>query len=144
MAKETLGSPEREEDKDIMNGRQNIMIVDDNPDLVEIVKRILSAKGYGVQCVYGGEEVFQRLEEQRPDLILLDIMMPRMDGFDVLSRLRRSAETSAIPVILLTGRSQFEDVLKGYGMGTDYYISKPFTPTQLLNGIDLVLGNMRI
>ncbi len=127
-----------------MNGRRNIMVVDDNPDLVEIVKRILSAKGYAVQCVYGGEELFQRLEEQRPDLILLDIMMPRMDGFDVLSRLRGSAETSAIPVILLTGRSQFDDVLKGYGMGTDYYISKPFTPTQLLNGIDLVLGNAGI
>ncbi len=127
-----------------MNGRQNIMVVDDNPDLVDIVKSILSAKGYTVQSAYGGEELFSRLEEQRPDLILLDIMMPRMDGFDVLSRLRGSAETSAIPVILLSGKSQFNDVLKGYGMGTDYYISKPFTPTQLLNGIDLVLGNAGI
>ncbi len=126
-----------------MNQRQNIMIVDDNPDLVDIVKSILSTKGYNVQCVYGGEELFNRLEEQKPDLILLDIMMPNMDGFDILSRLRGSAETASIPVILLTGRNQFDDVLKGYGMGTDYYISKPFTPTQLLNGIDLVLGNTR-
>ena len=124
-----------------MNARKNIMVVDDNPDLVEIVKSILSAKGYTVQCVYGGEEVFSRVEEQKPDLILLDIMMPRMDGFMVLARLRGSPDTSGIPVILLTGRNRFDDVLKGYGMGTDYYISKPFTPTQLLNGISLVLGN---
>ncbi len=124
-----------------MSEKQKIMVVDDNPDLVEIVRSILSSKGYSVQSAYGGEELFSRLEEQRPDLILLDIMMPKMDGFDVLSRLRSSAKTSAIPVILLSGKSRFNDVLKGYGMGTDYYISKPFTPTQLLNGVELVLGN---
>ena len=124
-----------------MNEKQNIMIVDDNPDLVEIVKKILSAKGYTVQCVYGGEEVFSRVQELKPVLILLDIMMPNVDGLMVLGQLRSSPETCGIPVILLTAKNRFDDVLKGYGMGTDYYISKPFTSMQLLNGIDLVLGD---
>ncbi len=123
-----------------MEKNKTVMVVDDNPDIVTIVKTILEGKGYGVQSAYSGQEVFNLLEEQKPDLIVLDIMMPQMDGLEVLTRLKGEPSTAAIPVILLTAKVQYEDVLGGYKMGADYYITKPFTSTQLLNGINLLLG----
>ncbi len=123
-----------------MDKSRNIMVVDDNPDIVTIVKTILEGKGYEVQCAYSGQEVFNLLKEQKPDLIVLDIMMPQMDGLEVLTRLKGEPSTATIPVILLTAKVQYEDVLGGYKMGADYYITKPFTSTQLLNGINLLLG----
>ncbi|MFQ5539599.1 MAG: PleD family two-component system response regulator, partial [Candidatus Binatia bacterium] len=74
------------------------------------------------------------------DLILLDIMMPQMDGLEVLTRLREDPSMPFIPVILLTAKVHHEDVLRGYKMGAEYYITKPFTPAQVLDGINLVLG----
>ncbi len=123
-----------------MENNKTVMVVDDNPDIVTIVKTILEGKGYGVQSAYSGQEVFNLLKEQKPDLIVLDIMMPQMDGLEVLTRLKGEPSTSTIPVILLTAKVQYEDVLGGYKMGADYYITKPFTSTQLLNGINLLLG----
>ena len=123
-----------------MDKNKTIMVVDDNPDIVTIVKTILEGKGYGVQSAYSGQEVFNLLGEKKPDLIVLDIMMPQMDGLEVLTRLKGDTATATIPVILLTAKVQYEDVLGGYKMGADYYITKPFTSTQLLNGINLLLG----
>lgn len=123
-----------------MDAKKIIMVVDDNPDIVTIVKTILEGKGYAVQCAYSGLEVFTCLEEQKPDLIILDIMMPQMDGLEVLRRLKEVAATASIPVILLTAKVQYEDVLGGYKQGADYYITKPFTSTQLINGINLLMG----
>ncbi len=115
-----------------------ILVADDNPDIVTIVKTILERNGYGVQTADNGLEVFTRLEEQKPDLIILDIMMPQMDGLEVLTRLKGTAATSSIPVILLTAKVQYEDALKGYKLGADHYMPKPFTSTQLINIVDLV------
>ena len=123
-----------------MNTRETIIVVDDNPDIVNIVKAILEGKGYNVLTAYSGPELFTCLEQQKPDLIILDIMMPEMDGLQVLTRLKNASETSSIPVILLTAKVQYEDVLGGYKLGADYYITKPFTSTQLINGINLLLG----
>ena len=123
-----------------MEKNKTVMVVDDNPDIVTIVKTILEGKGYEVQSAYSGQEVFNLLSEQKPDLIVLDIMMPQMDGLEVLTRLKGEPSTASIPVILLTAKVQYEDVLGGYKMGADYYITKPFTSTQLLNGINLLLG----
>jgi len=123
-----------------MEKNKTVMVVDDNPDIVTIVKTILEGKGYVVQSAYSGQEVFNLLSEQKPDLIVLDIMMPQMDGLEVLTRLKGEPSTATIPVILLTAKVQYEDVLGGYKMGADYYITKPFTSTQLLNGINLLLG----
>ena len=124
-----------------MEQNKTVMVVDDNPDIVTIVKTILEGKGYGVQSAYSGQAVFNLLSEQKPDLIVLDIMMPQMDGLEVLTRLKGEPSTATIPVILLTAKVQYEDVLGGYKMGADYYITKPFTSTQLLNGINLLLGD---
>lgn len=124
-----------------METKKTILVVDDDPDVVTIVRGILNGGEYDVQCVHSGQEVFTRLGEERPDLIILDIKMPEMDGFEVLKRLKAIPETSSIPVILLTGRGQYRDVLEGYRLGTDYYMNKPFTSAQLINGVHLFLGD---
>ncbi len=117
-----------------------IIVVDDNPDITNVVKVTLESAGHQVICAHSGEELFRQLAGLKPDLIFLDIMMPRMDGFEVLKRLKSAPETSTIPVILLTAKGQYEDILKGYKEGADYYIPKPFISAHLLTAIDLVLG----
>jgi len=123
-----------------MDKNKTIMVVDDNPDIITIVKTILEGKGYSVLSASSGAELLNMLKGQKPDLIILDIMMPEMDGLEVLSRLKAVSDTATIPVILLTAKVQYEDVLGGYKLGADYYITKPFTSTQLVNGINLLLG----
>ena len=123
-----------------MDNKKTIMVVDDNPDIITIVRTILEGKGYSVLSATSGAELLNMLKTQKPDLIILDIMMPEMDGLEVLSRLKGLTETATIPVILLTAKVQYEDVLGGYKLGADYYITKPFTSTQLVNGISLLLG----
>ncbi len=124
----------------LRESKKTIMVVDDHPDLVTIVKTILEVKGFGVQTAHNGKEVFNLLEEKEPDLILLDIMMPEMDGLEVLTRLNGNPDTASIPVILLSAKALDEDVRVGYKFGADRYITKPFTKGELLEGINLVLG----
>ena len=126
-----------------MDNKKTIMVVDDNPDIITIIKTILEGKGYNVISASSGPEVLNLLKNQKPDLIILDIMMPEMDGLEVLTKLKGVTDTTAIPVILLTAKVQYEDVLGGYKLGADYYITKPFTSTQLINGINLLLGERK-
>jgi DNA-binding response OmpR family regulator len=116
------------------------MVVDDSHDMVTVLKGLLESKGYSVQCAHSAEEMFNQMEQQKPDLIILDIMMPDVDGLEALVRLKEVSATCLIPVILLTARHQYEDVLKGYNVGANYFITKPFTSNQLLNGITLFLS----
>ncbi len=120
--------------------KSNIMVVDDNPDIVEIFRFTLETEGFNVRCASTGPELFASLDKQKPDLILLDIMMPDMDGLEVLTRLKGDLSTASIPVILLTAKVQYEEVLKGYKSGANYYITKPFTGTQLLTGVNTLLS----
>ena len=120
--------------------KQTIVVVDDDPDLVTILKLILEHNGYNVICAYSGRQLFTALETKKPHLIILDVMMPHMHGFEVLTRLKNDPETRPIPVILVTAKIQFENILEGYKSGADYYIPKPFTKTQLMEGIHRVLN----
>jgi len=120
--------------------KSTIMVVDDSPDLVDIVRLTLEGKGFNVGCAYSGKELLAALEKEKPDLIILDIMMPQMNGLEVLTRLKGDPGTASIPVILLTAKVQYEDVLGGYKMGADYYMTKPFTAPQLLTGINSLLS----
>ena len=119
---------------------KNILVVDDNEDVARIAAGFLTAKGYTVRTAGDGPRALELVAQQRPDCILLDIMMPRMSGIEVLNRLKQDPSTSAIPVILVTAKSADEDVLSGYKEGADYYITKPFSAQQLLYGVRLVLG----
>ncbi len=125
---------------DLPASKRTIIVVDDDPEIVEVVRTILEQTDFNVICVYSSLEIFASLEEQKPDLILLDIIMPQMDGLEALTRLKENPETASIPVILLTAKVQHDDVLGGYKMGADYYLTKPFTNTQLLTGIKLLLS----
>ncbi len=93
------------------------MVVDDEPELVKVVRVMLEEKEFNVTCAYSGPQALAGLEKQTPDLILLDTMMPEMDGLEVLRRLKAAPETSSIPIILLTALDEDEDILTGYEMG---------------------------
>ncbi len=127
-------------DSHLQASNRTILVVDDSPDLVEILRITLESKGFNVRCAYSGKHLFAGLEALKPDLILLDIMMPQMDGLEVLTRLKGNPDTASIPVILLTVKGEPEDVIKGYERGADVYITKPFTSTEVLEAINLVLG----
>ncbi len=113
-----------------------IMVVDDEPELITILRDILEQNGYRVISAYDGLQVFDVLKNHKPDLILLDIDMPQMNGLEVLARLKGDRETSSIPVFFLTAQDETEDLITGYETGAGYYITKPFTRTQLMNSIN--------
>ncbi len=117
-----------------------IMVVDDDPELVISVRLMLEQEEFNVKYASSGSQLFAVLKEQKPDLIILDVMMPQTDGLEVLRRLKGDRETSSIPVILLTAKVQYVDIVTGYRMGADYYMKKPFTRTQLRTGITLFLS----
>jgi len=130
-------------DSHFSTSKRTIMVVDDDPDLVDILRARLEQREFNVMCAYDGLQVFAGLEMQKPDLIILDLMMPHMDGLEVLERLKADQETSSIPVILLTALDEYEDSLTGYKMGADYYIAKPFTKPQMMTAIDYLLSGDR-
>jgi DNA-binding response OmpR family regulator len=117
-----------------------ILVVDDNADSVAILKGFLEARGYIVVTAANGVEALENMQREGFDLVLLDVMMPGMNGFDVLAEMPRHEATARLPVILLTAKTQDEDLMKGYELGADYYITKPFTSRQLFYGVDLILG----
>jgi CheY-like chemotaxis protein len=120
--------------------KHRVLIVDDNPDSIAIMRSILESRGYDVAAAQSGAEALDFLQRETVNLVLLDIMMPEMSGTEVLQRIKDNAATGRLPVILVTAKTQDEDVLSGYQYGADYYITKPFTAKQLLYGIELILG----
>ncbi len=113
--------------------RKRVLVVDDERHIVRLVQVNLERQGYEVLTAYDGVECLEKAKSQQPDLIILDVMMPRMDGFEALQRLKTDPETSHIPVIMLTARAQDRDVLQGYQYGADLYLTKPFSPMELLS-----------
>jgi len=117
-----------------------IMIVDDDATMVNLLATILEIEGFEVLKALSAREAFSVLDEDMPDLILLDIMMPELDGFEVLARLRREPETRNLPVIILTVLSDGRDMLKGWKEQADEYVTKPFDPAELMETIRKVLA----
>ena len=120
--------------------KQRVLVVDDNADSVAIMQTILENRGYEVRVAKTGVEALAALNADIPDVVLLDVMMPEMSGLEVLQQIKEGTGTEKVPVILVTAKTQDDDVLSGYQYGADYYITKPFTAKQLLYGIELVLG----
>ncbi len=123
--------------------KSTIMVVDDDPDLVDILRARLEQREFNVMGVYSGSQALAGIEKQKPNLIVLDIMMPEMDGLEVLRRLKAAPETSSIPIILLTALDKDEDISTGYKMGADHYITKPFKSAHLMTVIDHLLSGDR-
>src|SRR5260370_40108182 len=110
----------------------SILVVDDEAMMRKVVGRGLTAAGCTVVYAADGEEALARLSEALPDLVISDVTMPRMDGFELVKRIRSQTATKALPVILLTGRDDTEDVVAGMGLGADDYLVKPFALRELL------------
>ncbi len=110
-------------------GKRTILVVDDEPKLVKVVREYLEHDGYRVVVAGDGREALARFQEARPDLIVLDLMLPEFDGLEVCRRLRRD---SNIPIIMLTARAEEVDELVGLELGADDYVTKPFSPRPCL------------
>jgi CheY-like chemotaxis protein len=108
-----------------------ILVVDDHPHIVRLVRRELEGEGHSVTTATDGEEALQQVHQTRPALIVLDVAMPRKNGFEVLRELKSDPETREIPVILLTVNDQDTAVTHGLNLGADWYVPKPFAPGDL-------------
>jgi DNA-binding response OmpR family regulator len=118
---------------------KTILIIDDEKDLIKLVDHHLSREGYLVLGAKKGIEGIKIANENKPDLIILDIMLPEIDGWEVCKRLRASPETSRIPIIMLTARTQETDKVIGLELGADDYVTKPFSPRELVARVKAVL-----
>ncbi|OGO47309.1 MAG: two-component system response regulator [Chloroflexi bacterium RBG_16_64_43] len=121
-----------------------IVCIEDDPQIIELVRTILGRKGYQVIGAAGGQEGLTLVQAQRPDLILLDLMMPDLDGWEVYRRLKEDPLLAPLPVIVVTARAQDIDRVLGLHVAhVDDYLSKPFTPKQLTESVDRVLARRR-
>ncbi len=119
--------------------KKKVLLVDDDKDCIQMLKDFFENKDFEIITAFEGETGFAKAKEIKPDLIILDIMMPLMDGITVLQKLKENPATSSIPVIMLTAKDKDEDILKGYKYGAEYYITKPFDLKQLMLGVNLML-----
>src|SRR5436309_7142784 len=122
---------------------ESVLVVDDDPDVARFVEVNLRSAGYEVTVASNGEEGFDKAVELRPDLVLLDVMMPKLDGFEVAQRLRRDPRTSASSIIMLTATALSSDKVLGLSAGADDYIIKPFDPVELLARVKGTLRRAR-
>lgn len=121
-----------------MPGRK-VLVVDDDAKTVELVKLYLNRDGYRVLVAYDGNEALHLAHESRPDLVVLDLMLPGIDGLEVCRRLRKESD---VPIIMLTARATDEDKLTGLGLGADDYVTKPFSPRELAARVRAVLRRL--
>lgn len=118
-----------------------VVCVEDEPEMIDLVRLILAKEGFEVVGVAGGLEGLETIERLQPDLVLLDLMMPDMDGWEVYRRMKGNPATSSIPVIVVTAKAQSIDKVLGLQVAkVDDYITKPFGPAQLLKSVERVLA----
>ncbi len=120
-----------------------VLAVDDEKSIVRLVQVNLERNGYIVKMAYDGVEALERVAETHPDIIVMDVMMPRMDGFETLSILRKNPETRDIPVIMLTAKAMDSDIFIGYQRGADCYLTKPFNPKELVTFVRRILEGVK-
>ena len=110
-----------------------ILVVDDEPTIVRLMEFILARQGHEMLVAVNGEEALEKIRAHSPDLVLLDIMMPRIDGYEVARAVRADPATALLPIIMLSAKAQEEDIRKGLEIGVDEYITKPFSPEHLVH-----------
>ena len=124
-----------------MQKSKRVIYIEDEPEMIDLVRLILSRKGYEVHGANGGREGLELVNQELPDLVLLDLMMPDMDGWDVYQHLKADEVTRDIPVIIITAKAQSIDKVLGLHIAkVDDYISKPFSPQELLDRVDRVIA----
>lgn len=122
----------------------SILLVDDEPNIILSLEVLLRGAGYHVRVAPDGEAALQACQDHRPDLIILDVMLPRRDGYDVCRLLREKAAWRAVPIIMLTARGRDEEREKGLAMGADAYITKPFSNRLILEQVETLLDSATV
>jgi two-component system alkaline phosphatase synthesis response regulator PhoP len=120
-----------------------VLVVEDELDVAELMRYNLHKEGWDVLTVANGADAVKRARETHPDIILLDIMVPQLNGWEVCRRLKQDAETAAVPVIMVTGRVEEGDKVLGFELGADDYVTKPFSPRELIARIRAVVRRRR-
>jgi len=119
--------------------KEKILVVDDEEDILELLKYNLSREGYQVLCTTSGEKTLNLVKTETPDLIVLDLMLPDMDGLEVARRLKDNPHTKNVPIVMLTAKGEEADIVTGLELGADDYVTKPFSPRILLARVRAVL-----
>ena len=126
-------------------GDKKILCIEDEPEMIDLIRLILGRRGFEVIGAASGEEGLAKLRQDKPDLVLLDLMMPDMDGWEVYQQMKADKKTKDIPVIVVTAKAQSIDKVLGLQVAkVDDYISKPFSPQDLLNSVDKVFANRNV
>ncbi len=120
-----------------------ILAVDDEKHILRLVQINLEKAGYEVRTATNGREAVESVRERRPDLVVMDVMMPEMDGFEALKLLKSQPATASIPVIMLTAKAQDADVFHGWQSGADLYLTKPFNPMELLTFVKRIFESQQ-
>ncbi len=123
--------------------KQRILVVDDEPEAVELVEFNLKQAGYAVTTAMDGAEALKKARAQTPDLIVLDVMLPEMDGFEICKSLRLDAATAKVPIIMLTAKAAEIDRVLGLELGADDYLTKPFSPRELMLRVKKILARFQ-
>ena len=123
--------------------KPHILVVEDEEDILELVSYNLQKEGYQITRAMSGEKALQSVEDDPPQLILLDLMLPEIDGLEVCRRLKRDPETGTIPIVMLTAKGEESDIIAGLEMGADDYVTKPFSPRVLIARVRAVLRRQR-
>ena len=121
---------------------KKILVVDDERHIVRLVEVNHTRAGYEIATAYDGIEALEKVKAEKPDMIVLDVMMPRMDGFEVLKRLQADTSTQDIPVIMLTAKAQDADIFRGWSSGVSSYLTKPFNPRELLTFVERIFQSL--
>lgn len=124
-----------------MSDTPKILVVDDDEHILRSLSQYLELEDFNVVSASSGPEALTLFQQEKPDLLVLDVMMPGMDGFQVLETLRGNPETAGVPVLMLTARDQHNDILKGYQMGATSYLVKPFNLDELVEAIREVFAS---
>ncbi len=123
-----------------MSSRPKILICDDDPLLIELMEFRLRSKGYDVVTAADGEEALAKASSEKPDLVVLDAMMPRLDGFEALARIKANPDLAGVRVIMLTARKAEREIVSALERGADDYLIKPFIPDELLARLSRLLA----
>jgi DNA-binding response OmpR family regulator len=126
---------------EVAHQTQTILVVDDDEDIRAVVCHNLEGDGFRVLVAGGADEAIEMVEQEVPDLVILDIMMPVRDGYDVLAEIRSRPDTVDLPVVLLTAKRGESDIWEGWSSGADYYMTKPFEVGELLRFVHYVFGD---
>jgi two-component system, OmpR family, alkaline phosphatase synthesis response regulator PhoP len=126
--------------EEVNETKRTVLVVEDDPGILRQIAFNLESHGYAVETATTGLQALRQLMHQRADLLITDVMMPEMDGNELVSSVRADPDLADMPVIMLTARSQDEDMMQGYQNGTDLYLTKPFNPAELVTFVKRIIG----